>query len=57
MTFAAPFYEAPSLAISHDGGGYFQITSRTTTGFTVQFFDAVTHAPVSRVFDWLANGY
>jgi hypothetical protein len=36
---------------------YFTLSGRTSTGFTVQFFDATTNAAVSRVFDWLAMGH
>ena len=59
ITYANSFYATPSVGISAQGlatGDYYSITSKTKTGFTIQFFNSGASS-ISRTFDWTAYGY
>ena len=59
ITYANSFYATPSVGISAQGlatGDYYSITSKTKTGFTIQFFNSGASG-ISRTFDWTAYGY
>ena len=59
ITYANSFYATPSVGISAQGlatGDYYSITSKTKTGFTIQFFSSGASG-ISRTFDWTAYGY
>ena len=58
VTFANGFYQQPAIGITARAmqtGDYFTRTAESTTGFTIEFFNAAG-TPVSRVFDWFAKG-
>jgi hypothetical protein len=38
-----------------DTGDYYTITSKTTSGFTIEFFDS-SDISVDRTFDYIAEG-
>lgn len=53
------FHEVPAITIAGQNlatGDYFSISSKTTSGFTVNFYNA-SGTRISRVFDWVAKGY
>jgi len=59
ITFTNAFYNTPSVGISAQGlatGDYYVITSKTKTGFTIQFFNS-SASGISKTFDWTAYGY
>lgn len=59
ITYANAFYATPSVGISAQGlvtGDYYAITSKTKTGFTIQFFNS-SASGISKTFDWTAVGY
>lgn len=59
VTYATPFIAAPSLAITAQNmatGDYYEITSKSVTGFTIVFKNS-GGANVSRTFDYHAKGY
>jgi len=59
ITYTNAFYNTPSVGISAQGlatGDYYSITSKTKTGFTIQFFSSGASG-ISRTFDWTAYGY
>lgn len=59
IIYPAPFHESPAITIvPHDmaTGDYYEITAKSTTGFTITFKNSAGTA-VSRTFDWQANGY
>jgi hypothetical protein len=59
ITYTNSFYATPSVGISAQGlatGDYYSITSKTKTGFTIQFFNSGASG-ISRTFDWTAYGY
>ena len=59
ITYPNSFYATPSVGISAQGlatGDYYSITSKTKTGFTIQFFNSGASG-ISRTFDWTAYGY
>ena len=59
VTFAYPFQATPSIGITGQNmatGDYFEVTSKTTSGFTVTFKNSGGSA-VNRTFDWTAKGY
>jgi hypothetical protein len=59
ITYANPFYVSPSVTIAgHDmaTGDYWTITSKSTTGFTITFYNAAG-SPVVRTFDWNSTAY
>lgn len=59
VVFAPAFMAPPSIAVDGQGlatGDYHQITARSATGFTLQFFNSAgTGKAVT--FDWIAKGY
>jgi hypothetical protein len=59
VTFSPAFKDTPALSIAAQNmatGDYFTITSKSRTGFTIQFFNAA-NTSVNRTFDWVARGY
>ena len=59
ITFATAFQSVPAVAVAGHGmatGDYFTITSKTVSGFTVEFFNSSTTS-INITFDWLAKGY
>ena len=59
ITYTSAFYATPSVGISAQGlatGDYYSITSKSKTGFTIQFLNS-SGSGISRTFDWTAYGY
>ena len=59
ITYTNSFYATPSVGISAQGlatGDYYSITSKTKTGFTIQFFNS-SASGISKTFDWTAYGF
>ncbi len=59
ISFTPAFKAVPAIGVTADNmttGDYFAVTSKSSTGFTVRFFNS-SGTGVSRVFDWLAKGY
>lgn len=59
IAFSPALKALGGLAISAQGlatGDYYLITSKSSTGFTIAFFDS-TNAPITRTFDYVAKGY
>ncbi len=59
ITYTNSFYATPSVGVSAQGlatGDYYSITSKTKTGFTIQFFNSGASG-ISKTFDWTAYGY
>ena len=59
ITFVNSYYATPSIGISAQGlatGDYYSITSKSKTGFTIQFFNS-SGSGISKTFDWQAVGY
>ena len=59
ITYTNSFYATPSVGVSAQGlatGDYYSITSKTKTGFTIQFFSSGASG-ISKTFDWTAYGY
>ncbi len=59
ITFTNSYYATPSIGISAQGlatGDYYNITSKSKTGFTIQFFNS-GGSGISKTFDWQAVGY
>ena len=60
INFDPAFRVVPSIAVSIDGnatGLYADVTSKSTSSFTVQLFDPTTKAPTAGRIDWQAKGY
>ena len=59
ITFVNSYYATPSIGIAAQGlatGDYYSITSKSKTGFTIQFFNS-GGSGISKTFDWSAVGY
>ena len=59
ITFTNAFYATPSIGISAQGlatGDYYQITSKSKTGFTIRFYNS-SNTGISRTFDYQVFGY
>ncbi|MDP3322636.1 MAG: phage tail protein [Hydrogenophaga sp.] len=59
VTYTLPFMASPALGITAQNmqtGDYYTISSKTNTGFSIQFFN-VGASPVNRTFDFHAKGY
>jgi hypothetical protein len=60
LTFTLPFYSANyAVGITAQGmatGDYFELTSKTTTGFSVAFKNS-SGTGISKTFDYIAKGY
>lgn len=59
VTFTPAFRETPALGIAVGDlqqGDFYEITSKSPTGFTIVFKDSAGN-PVSRRFDYLAKGF
>ena len=59
ITFSNAFYATPSIGVSAQGlatGDYYSITSKSKTGFTIQFFNS-GGSGINKTFDWQAVGY
>jgi len=58
VTFGTAFYAEPSVTISAQNlatGDFFTITSKSATGFTIEFFNS-SGSTISKTFDYVANG-
>jgi hypothetical protein len=58
VTFNTAFYAEPSLTIAAQNlatGDFYTITSKSATGFTIEFFNS-GGSTVDRTFDYVANG-
>jgi hypothetical protein len=58
VTFGTAFYAEPSVTIAAQDlatGDFFTITSKSATGFTIEFFNS-SGSTISRTFDYVANG-
>lgn len=59
VTYSPAFMVSPALAIAAQGlttGDYYVITAKSSTGFTIQFFNS-SNVAIVRTFDWVAKGY
>jgi predicted phage tail protein len=59
ITYANPFLVSPKVNITAHNmstGDYYTITSKSSTGFTITFYNS-SNAAVVRTFDWSALGY
>lgn len=59
VTYTLPFMASPSLGITAQNmatGDYYTISSKSVSGFTIQFFNA-SNVAVNRTFDYHAKGY
>tara|TARA_Y100000114_G_scaffold114177_1_gene108198 strand:- start:457 stop:1260 length:804 start_codon:yes stop_codon:yes gene_type:complete len=59
ITFTNAFFATPSIGISAQGmqvGDFFTISSKSKTGFTIQFFNS-SNTGISRTFDFQAIGH
>lgn len=59
ILFANAFYSIPAVAITSENmatGDYATITSKTASGFTIQFRNSAGTG-VERTIDWIAKGY
>lgn len=59
IAYSTPFLQAPAVGATPQDmatGDYYEITSRTASGFDITFKNSAGTA-VSRTFDWSANGY
>ncbi len=59
ITFTNSFYATPAIGISAQNlatGDYYTITSKTKTGFTIQFFNS-SNSGINRTFDYVIQGY
>ncbi|QIO64770.1 host specificity factor TipJ family phage tail protein [Rhizobium leguminosarum] len=59
ISFAPAYYVLSGVSIAAQNmqtGDYYQITGKTSTGFTIIFRNA-SGAPVARTFDYVAKGY
>ena len=58
VTFGTAFYAEPSVTIAAQDlatGDFFTISSKSATGFTIEFFNS-GGSTISRTFDYVANG-
>ena len=58
VTFGSEYYQTPSLTVIGQNmatGDFFTVTSKSRTGFTVEFFNS-SGSTVDRTFDFQANG-
>ena len=59
VLYSPPFMNNPAVAIVAQGmatGDYYTITGKSSTGFTIRFFNS-SNVGVARTFDWVAKGY
>jgi len=59
ITFVNSFFAIPSIGISAQGlqtGDYYQITSKSKTAFTIQFYNS-SNVGISRTFDYQVVGH
>ncbi len=59
VTFGTTFKTTPAIGISAQGlatGDFYSITSKSATGFSIQFFNS-SGTGISRTFDYLAKGF
>jgi len=59
ITFAAPFYSTPAIAITADSmatGDYYTLSGKSASGFFVQFFNS-GGTPIAKTMDWIAKGF
>ena len=58
VTFTNAFKTTPALGIAAqnmDTGDYFTISSKSSTGFTIEFFNS-SDTSINRTFDFIAEG-
>ena len=58
VTFGTAFYAEPSVSVAAQNlatGDFHTITSKSATGFTIEFFNS-SGGTVNRTFDYVANG-
>ena len=59
ITYTNSFFATPAIGISAQNmvsGDYYAITSKTKTGFTIQFFNS-SNSGINRTFDYVLQGY
>jgi hypothetical protein len=59
ITFSPAFKEISGVGISASNlasGDYYAITSKSATGFTIEFFNS-SNATIDRTFDYVVRGY
>lgn len=59
VTFSAPFYSTPAIAITADSmatGDYYNLSGKSAFGFFVQFFNS-GGTPIAKTMDWIAKGF
>ena len=59
ITFSPAYKELSGIGITAQNlssGDYYAITSKSATGFTIQFFNS-SNAGVNRTFDYVAKGF
>jgi hypothetical protein len=59
ITFTNAFQTLGGVAVAGlnmASGDYYSITSKSTTGFTIEFFNS-SGTPITRNFDWIARGF
>jgi len=59
IMYSPAFKAIPSTAISAQGlqtGDYYVISSKTASGFNIQFFNSA-NTGIQRTFDWISKGY
>ena len=59
INFTNSFFAVPSIGISAQGlvsGDYYQITSKSKTGFTIRFYNS-SNTGISRTFDYQVVGH
>lgn len=59
VNYSPAFKATPSVSIATQNmssGDYYTITSKSNTGFTINFFNS-SNSPINRTFDWQAKGY
>ena len=59
ITYTNSFFATPAIGISAQNmvsGDYYAITSKSKTGFTIQFFNS-SNSGINRTFDYVLQGY
>ena len=59
ITYATPYKATPTVGITLQNantGDYWTISSSTTTGFTVTFYNS-SGTPTQKTFNWISSGY
>ena len=59
ITYTNPFHDVPAVGIATQNmqtGDFYTITSKTRSGFTINFFNSSGSA-VDRTFDYISKGF